>query len=51
MPTLKFFNDDREAFNAWYREYREKNRDKIRTIGREYMRRKRAALKVTKKKK
>lgn len=40
--------ENREAYNAYFREYRKKNLARIREIGREHMRRKRAKLKEAK---
>lgn len=37
MPNLSNF-ETREEFNKWYRDYRAKNRDKLRTYNREWMR-------------
>jgi len=36
MPNLKKFNYCREEYNKWQREYRAKNREKLREYNREY---------------
>jgi hypothetical protein len=39
MPRLAQFGGDKEKFNEWYRNYRAQNRERVREIGREHMRR------------
>lgn len=41
MPNSKHFQTKEEYLN-WYRDYRNKNREKIRTYNREYMRKRRS---------
>ncbi len=40
MPNLKDFKN-RKEYNKWFQDYRDKNREKIRTYNREYQRNRR----------